>query len=329
MMTECGVSIIICAYTERRWDDLIAAVRSVQRQTAVAREVIVVVDHNPPLLERVRGHFPEIVALPNNEARGLSGARNTGIDAAHGALIAFLDDDAIAEPDWLERLCASFADPSILGSGGAVIPLWERGRPAWFPAEFDWVVGCTYRGLPARITPVRNPFGGCLCIRREVFETIGGFRSDIGRVEKRPLGCEETELCIRARQRWPGAFFVYEPRARIHHRVPAERARVSYFRARCYAEGRSKALVVRYVGTRDGLASERTYTLRTLPRGVAHGLGESVRRGDPMGAVRAAMIVMGLAVTVTGYATGRMSEWWGQIRNGRADVAIAQERLAR
>jgi GT2 family glycosyltransferase len=305
------VSVVICAYTEARWDDLVAAVESVRRQSASPREIIVVIDHNPDLLERVRTQIPDVVVIENKETQGLSGARNSGIAASRGEIIGFLDDDAVAAPDWLEQLCAHCEDSQVLGAGGAVEPMWLHGRPTWLPEEFYWVVGCTYRGLPQMATPVRNPFGGCMCVRREVFEIVGGFRSRVGRESTRPMGCEETELCIRARQRWPSRVFLYEPRAKIYHRVPASRVLWSYFRSRCYAEGLSKALVSRFVGVKDGLASERVHTFRTLPQGIARGLVDIILRRDPMGLVRAGAIMAGLVITTAGYLVGTMASWFG------------------
>jgi glycosyltransferase involved in cell wall biosynthesis len=302
------VSVVICAYTEARWDDLVTAVESVQQQSAPPREIVVVIDHNASLLERVRRHFPDVVAVDNKESRGLSGARNTGVAVARGEVIAFLDDDAVAAHDWLAQLNAGYSDPLVLGVGGTIKPMWVDGRPNWFPEEFNWVVGCTYRGTPRKTAPVRNLIGCNMSFRREVFEVIGGFRNGIGRVGTHPVGCEETELCIRANQRWPQSVLLYESRARVHHRVPSSRACWDYFRARCYAEGLSKALVARSVGTRDGLASERAYTFRTLPRGVIRGLADVAPRGDPTGLARAGAIVAGLAITTAGFLVGLVSE---------------------
>ncbi len=70
----------------------------------------------------------------------------------------------------------------MLGAGGSVIPRWETAKPSWFPEEFYWVVGCTYVGLPETRAPIRNPFGGAMCVRREIFETVGGFSEEIGRL---------------------------------------------------------------------------------------------------------------------------------------------------
>jgi len=301
------VSVIICAYTEERWHDLFAAVESLQQQSIPPREIIIVIDHNMRLLERVRAHIPGVIAIENSEPRGLSGGRNSGISIAQSTLIAFLDDDAVAKPDWLMRLSQCCEEPEVLGAGGGVDPLWSGKCPAWFPQEFYWVVGCSYVGLPEKLSVVRNPFGGCSCFRREVFEVVGGFRSGVGRAGKRPVGCEETELCIRAKQHWPQKVFLYEPQARIHHRISPKRAQWQYFCSRCYAEGLSKAIVVRYVGTKDGLASERTYILRTLPQGVVRGMMVGLFHLDLTGFLRAGAIIAGLMVTTIGYQVGAIS----------------------
>lgn len=302
-----SISAVICAYTEERWDDMCAAVDSLRRQTLPPSEILLVVDHNPALLARVRASLPGVVAIANRQERGLSGGKNSGIAAARGELIAFLDDDAVAAPDWLERLAAGYTHPEVLGVGGATDPAWTGERPSWFPEEFFWVVGCTYRGTPLAAEPVRNLFGGNASFRRSVFESVGGFRCDMGRVGKRPVGCEETEFCIRLRQRWPQGILRYEPGARIYHRVPASRGSWHYYHSRCYGEGLSKAMVARLVGSSDALATERGYTLRTLPQGIARGLGDAVRRSDAMGLARAASIVTGLAATTAGYLVGAVS----------------------
>jgi hypothetical protein len=158
--------------------------------------------------------------------------------------------------------------------------------------------------MPKSRAEVRNIMGGNASYRREVFDVVGGFRTDIGRAAgKRPMGCEETELCIRVRQSRPGVVLLYENRSVIHHLVPKDRERFSYFTSRCYAEGLSKALVAQNVGSQDALSSERSYATRTLPKGVARGLW-AVTRGDLWGVPRAAAIVVGLAVTAAGYLVG-------------------------
>jgi hypothetical protein len=299
------ISVIICAYTEDRWDDLAAAVESVQQQTLPPREIIVVIDHNPSLLKRVQEHIPGVVVVENTEVRGLRGARNSGIAVAQGKIIAFLDDDAVATPDWLTFLCEGYTDPQVLGTGGEVTPSWMEAKPTWLPEEFYWVVGCTYRGMPETIQSIRNPIGANMSFRREVFDTVGDFHSQNGHMGPRHAGgCEETELCIRARQCWPQSTFLYQPRAQVFHRVPASRTSWRYFCSRCYVEGLAKAVVAGHIGAKDSLASERSYTLHTLPQGVVRGLTDVLFHHDFTGFARAGAIVVGLAVTTTGYLVG-------------------------
>ncbi|GHO81115.1 glycosyl transferase family 2 [Ktedonobacter sp. SOSP1-85] len=300
------ISVIICAYTERRWDDLAAAVSSVQQQTLPAREIIVVIDHNPQLFNKAQADLTGIAVIQNQEERGLSGARNSGVAIAQGQFIAFLDDDALADANWLMLFQQVLQDPHILGVGGSVVPLWVDHNPSWLPEEFYWVVGCTYLGMPQNNAPIRNPIGASMCLRREVFESVGGFRSGIGRVGTRPIGCEETELCIRASQHWPVRQFFYQPQARVQHRVPGQRAQWSYFWSRCYAEGISKAFITRYVGTKDALSSENTYTFHTLPRGVTRNIKSVFTQHNPGGLLKAIAIITGLGVTAGGYIIGRL-----------------------
>jgi hypothetical protein len=101
---------------------------------------------------------------------------------------------------------------------------------------------------------------------------------------------------------------IYEPAALVQHAVPAQRATPGYFVRRCYSEGVSKARLARLVGRERGLASERTYTLQTLPQGVLRGIADTLLRRDPSGVLRAGAIYLGLTVTTAGYVVGLLSE---------------------
>ncbi|MGW8365332.1 glycosyltransferase family 2 protein [Streptomyces wedmorensis] len=311
--TPRGFSVVICVYTEERWEDILAAVDSVRKQSLPPLETLLVADHNERLLSRLTEEYAderlrgEVRVLANAGPRGLSAGRNTGIAAARGDLVAFLDDDAVAERDWLRYFAAAYDDPRVMAVGGRTLPAWASGRrPAWFPEEFDWVVGCTYRGLPPGRVPVRNVLGGNASFRRTAFDAAGGFATGIGRDgDRRPLGCEETELCIRLAKALPRAILLIDDRAVIHHKVPAARERFGYFRTRVYAEGLSKALVARSVGTQKGLESERRYTTRVLPAGVLRGAADALR-GRSGGAGRAGAILTGVTLAAGGYALGQL-----------------------
>ena len=303
-----SVTVLICAYTERRWDDVLLAVDSVYDGDLQPLEVVLVIDHNDDLLARAVAafeHRPGVRVVANAEGKGLSGARNTGVTAAAGDIVAFLDDDASATPGWLDRLVAAFADPDVIGVGGGADPIWPDDAPRWFPEEFGWVIGCSFVGQPTSPEPVRNVIGCNMAFRSEVFARVGGFAQSLRRVGTVPLGCEETEFCIRAGRAWPGSRIMLEPGLRVRHRVSEDRVRVKYFLSRCHAEGRSKAVVSKLVGAGDGLSSERTYTTKTLPVGVLRNLAMVWR--DPYGPARALAIVAGFTWTVAGYLRGRIS----------------------
>ena len=304
--TRPSTSVIVCAYTERRWEALCEAVEAAGAQGP--DEVIVVIDHNDALHRRTRLRFPTARVLANAGPRGLSGARNSGVEQATGEVLVFLDDDARPRPGWLSQMVGAFADDDVIGAGGVAVPRWQGPAPAWIPEEFLWVVGCSYRGVPTEQVEIRNPIGATMAFRREVFARIGGFTDGVGRVGRTPLGCEETELSIRAVSSIGGRI-VHVPESEVDHLVSSDRTRRSYFRRRCWAEGLSKAIVARLVGSGPALQSERGYVLRTLPAGVARGLLDAAR-GDGSGLARSGAIAAGLAITVAGYARGRLATGW-------------------
>jgi glycosyltransferase involved in cell wall biosynthesis/GT2 family glycosyltransferase len=298
------ISIVVCAYTDERLELLAAGVESLRNQTVAPHELVLVIDHAPELEAIARERWPDAQIVANSEQQGLSGARNTGVAECSGEIVAFLDDDAAAAPNWIERLGAAYLDPNVLGAGGSVRPNWETERPGWFPPEFDWVVGCTHSGMPQQVQAVRNLVGANMSFRREALLEAGGFRHELGRIGKIPAGAEETDLSIRVAQQNPGCEILYDPGAAVDHFVPAERASFEYFTSRCRGEGRSKAILAALVGGGDGLSEERTYTSRTLPLGFLRGIGDAFR-GDVDGLARAAMLVVGLATTTRGYLGGQ------------------------
>jgi glycosyltransferase involved in cell wall biosynthesis len=170
------ISVVVCAYTEDRWADLQAAVRSIEEQTVAAKEIVVVIDENPELLRRVEDSMPNVFALPNTGIRGAGGARNCGVAASSGSVIAFLDDDALAARDWIERATLALDDPGVIGVGGTIEPAWDSQAPNWMAEEFYWTLGCTYPGLPASRAPVRNLIATNMFVRRSAFLELGGFR---------------------------------------------------------------------------------------------------------------------------------------------------------
>jgi glycosyltransferase involved in cell wall biosynthesis len=294
------ISVVICAYTLDRQEDLVAAIESVLNQEIAVREVVVVIDYNDLLLKWVQSRYRALNVLPNSGPQGLSGGRNTGAAHCSGSVVAFLDDDAQAAPNWANELACTYSAGSVLGVGGWIEPSWVSGRPVWWPPEFDWVVGCSYVGLPKRRAIVRNMIGANMSLRRDVLMRAGGFHRGLGRLGTGATGGEETEMCIRVRSLFPNGEILFEPRAWVSHRVGPERSTWHYFVRRCWGEGQSKARVGSLASHTAALATERSYVLTTLSRSFLAGLVHGHWR-------RALAIGIGLAVTTAGYVHGYLS----------------------
>lgn len=309
------ISVVICAYTLDRWRELNAAVRSVQAQTHPAHEIFLVIDRNEALRARAAAEIPGVTVVTNMGAPGLSGGRMTGAEPAMAPVIAFLDDDAVADENWLAELVKAYADPRVLGAGGHIDPCWSEPPPAWFPPEFNWVVGCTYPGMRVVGGQIRNMIGANMSVRADVLRRAGGFEPKLGRLAEISGTCDDTEFCIRAARLHPGGFFVYCPKARVRHLVSAHRATWRYFAHRCRMEGHAKALLTSLTGTKDGLGSECRYILDVLPRALAREIGAALhgRRGA-LG--RAGAICAGVAITSAAYLRKRLA------------LAIARDDLA-
>lgn len=294
MITDPSLGVLVCTHAEERLDQLVSALHSIARQTRRADEVLVVVDGTEELAERVRAAVPDVKVLGLGRNHGVSVARTRGAAALGTDLVVFLDDDAEAEPGWLERLLEPLADPTVLGSSGRSVARFLGRRPRWLADEFLWVVGCSYRGMPTERARVRNFFGGCALVRRETFLEVGGFDPEVGHHGTVVGGGEEADFCLRAAAA-TGGTFAFEPAAVIHHRVPTARLTWGYYLTRCYGEGRMKARMARRQAA--GALGPETAFARRMPLAVLTALGT----GHPS---RALGLVAGCAAVAAGLVRG-------------------------
>jgi glucosyl-dolichyl phosphate glucuronosyltransferase len=308
------ISAIVCTHRIERWPWLLECLASLENQTLEPLEVIVVVDGQPEIKRLLNERDHRAIALSTPRPSGLSVARNLGLSRASGKYVAFLDDDAVADSLWLETLRSVLEHETVAGVGGSSLPNWEGSKPGWMPEELLWTVGCSYRGMPATQSDVRNVYGGSACYRRDIFTRFGGFDVNLGRTAVGLAGCEETELCLRVHSKSPELRFVHEPKAVIHHRVPAGRQKVSYVLKRCASEGRSKAIlrILHGDSSNHPLAREARYLVRTVPYGIASNIKQFLR-GDGWGLVRAALLGIAIIRTVLSYGVTRLRSLLGDL----------------
>ena len=316
-------TVVMPTYDQKRWPFLVAAVKSILAGPDQPRQVVICVDHEEELYKQIRATWPHLTAVLNTRERGASVTRNTGAEFADTPFIAFLDDDILVQEGWLSRLLEPLADPDVIGTGGGVVPGWQDGRPSWFPAEFDWVVGASFRGMPTVQSTVRNVWAENMAVRTDVFRAVGGFRTDFGKVGLRNSP-EDTDLCIRMAAHVVGARWVYAPDALAEHHVPIARATFSYFLRRSYLEGQGKVEMAHLLGRKEKLQDERDYVRKTLPSGIAAGLWAAARHGQVDGLFKAGAILAGILAAGVGAATGIFS--WSRRSTGASPWRVMVRR---
>jgi GT2 family glycosyltransferase len=288
-----SISVVIACYSLERLDSIEAALNSVRKQSLEPRRVVLAVDNNLPLAEHAAAKFDWVTVVSNVSGRGASATRNAGVAAVDTEFTAFLDDDETADPDWLLELVAPFTDPAVVGTGGKYAPLWEGGKPPWFPDDFAWVVGGAYDGMPTTTSVVRNVWSGNMAVRTAAFRAVGGFRADFGKQEgvSEP---EDTDLCIRMAA--GGGHWMYVPSAVIWHEVPLRRTGFGFFTQRCLAEGRGKAAMRDRLGSDSAIDTERDYVRRAAVRAL-----RNVVSFDPQRTRRGLAALTGLAYAGAGF----------------------------
>lgn len=243
MAERLSISVIITTYAIARLGNVLELLDSLAAQTYPAIEVIVVTEASVELRdgiadrlrERNRNNFRQ---LSNDGPRGASAARNVGIKAAKGDIIAFVDDDTLVPPEWVAAIAETFRDDSVIGVTGPSSPIWPDGKEAaWLPKELYWVIGCTDWFEPGGITEVRNVWLQNASFRREAFRAAGlldvglgprdselGFK---GNEMKRGVVSEEVEFSLRVRRETQKRV-VFNPDVKACHRVGAERLALGY-----------------------------------------------------------------------------------------------------
>ncbi|QLK27053.1 glycosyltransferase [Natrinema zhouii] len=237
------VSVILCTYALDTYDDFCEAATSVLEQTYDGIELVIVVDGVEAVYDRVREDFggrDDIVIHCNDENRGLLASRNHGVELASGDIVAFLDDDAVADKAWIESLVEAYDEENAIAVGGKMTPRWVAGKPAFLPEEFYWLIGVTHRGFADGASEVRNTFGSNISFRRDVFLNLDGFDTDIGgRKGDKNLQGGETELCARMQQEY-GRGVRYVPDATVEHKVFEYRIDPTWLLERAFWQGYSK-----------------------------------------------------------------------------------------
>ena len=294
-MSNPLVSIVVCAHRIDRLQDILEAIDSLKAQSYHEIEIITVIDGNPELYEKIRSlaEDPRILVTLNEKNLGLSESRNKGLSMSKGDIIAFFDDDAIAEANWVEELVKMYIDRDAIAAGGCILPLWLGGKPMWLPQEFYWLVGATHKGFPEDVGEVRNTFGSNLSFKSDMLRSLGGFRGAMGLKAKGQLQSEETEICDRMKDKF-GKGVVYNNKAIVHHKVFPERLKWRFLLGRAFWQGYSKRVMMEMGHSLE----EEGKFLRTVQNGVF----DRVKSGSLIKYCQLAVLLVLTSAVGLGYA---------------------------
>jgi len=266
------LSIIVTSYSLDRLQDVQELLDSLHRQSYRNTEIVLVGEGDAELCHRVRAYaqsrnISNLKLVFNSGRPGLSAARDLGARHARAEILAFIDDDALAYPDWAEQMVRSFSDETVVGLTGPALPLWVDRPNGWFPEELYWILGCTGWSKANGLQDIRNVWGMNMAFRREAFRRAAGFSQDMGGVQGRRLHGEEVELSLRVRKE-TGGRILYNPEVRVMHKVQGRRLSTRWISKTSYWTGYTrhalKRLSQRYGVEDDFLSVERGLLVRIL-----------------------------------------------------------------
>jgi GT2 family glycosyltransferase len=302
------LSVVVTTYSQDRLPDLFALLTSLNTQTYPNLEIIFVGERSAELSGIVSDYakkhlFSNVTVLFNGGVPGLASARNVGIRRATGEIVAFLDDDVIAFPDWASHTVAGLAEDTVAGVTGPALPLWEDPQMAWFPEELYWILSCTAWSGWDRVREVRNAWGMNSAFHRRTFDSVGLFLTQTG-YHAGPFA-EDNEFSLRVRLR-TGKRILYIPQARVWHRVHRHRLDWSFMRSRAYWIGRSRRNLIRAYASEQppssSLSQEHELLRRILRRRIPNDLASIF--SDPSRSIRRlAAITWALLFVAIGYYT--------------------------
>lgn len=303
------ISVIVCAYSLERYHYLLQTIQSLRGQVFPVEEIVVIIDKNASLYRQLvsdakLNDWGNVKVIFNQELKGLSYARNVGIKETKGDIVAFIDDDAVADPTWTQAMVASFAEDERIGAiTGSTIPRWESNAP-WFPKELYWMISCSYE-TAASTYEVERSFGTNMAFRRVVLDQVGLFDERLGLQGKKWIGGEDTELVWRVKQ---GGFKIMcNPNVKVFHAIPAKRLEFNALLKRAYVGGVSEGNMIRVTGHRVSPYARRDYlsTLlfeffpRRMREAIVHRSRVALKQVSLVGAI---LVFWGIGFCL-GYAT--------------------------
>lgn len=228
----------ICTY--QRYEFLDVAIQSVLEQSLSRTAFqILVIDNSPDVTisqkASLRWANESVVTWLHEKTAGLSNARNIATAKANAPIIAFLDDDAVADKNWLEAIIAAFEKlgPEAHVIGGQVRPIFGAPRPKWLNEHLLGYLSVCTLGEHVRFLELGEwVVGANIAYRTNALKAVGGFNTSLGRVGGGASLMSNDETELEERIHAVGGRTGYTPHAAVDHFIPADRLTQEWFRRR-------------------------------------------------------------------------------------------------
>jgi len=258
------ISLIICTYN--RADSLNETLNSLANQSYEKKNwELIIVDNNSPdhtkeIVNSFHDKFPNLI-YQFEKKQGLSFARNTGINLAHGEIIVFTDDDVLPESSWLEKIKINMEKYHCAACGGYIAPQWESPPPAWLTEIFYGFLAIkTDLNGPRQLTTSDElPFGANMAFRKEIFSTYSLFDTQKGRKGNELSSGEDSDMFQNILDGKETVF--YFPDIKVKHKVEAFRTKKKYFRRWRYQSSKNIALTSKFEGAKK-ICNIPTYIIK-------------------------------------------------------------------
>lgn len=226
-VSDCNITVAICTYN--RAEVLMQTLQSykgIKLPNGVKVELLVVDNNstdNTSVVVNDLIKLDDSVRYTFEPNPGLSNARNTAIKVSNGNIIAFVDDDVFFHSDWLEVLVDVFErNQECVSLGGKVLPHFEIAKPDWLPDDKLWIYGVTrYGDIEIPLEPPNIPIGCNMAFRKQIFDKIGLFNVELGRIGNNLLSGEENAIFNEIAD--IGGLVLYSPDVIVYHRIPEYR----------------------------------------------------------------------------------------------------------
>ena len=247
------ISAIVCTYNRcESLRDTLRGLQAQQTRGGLQTEIVVVdnnsADHTRDVVEEAMRHGPWPMRYVFEPRQGISHARNRGIREAHGDIVAFTDDDVVADADWVQALYNAMTVHEADCVGGKIVPLWMQAPPKWLEEAIThrrFLAVYSLLDLGPELIVAAHPeqgvaYGANIAFRKAIFSEMGVFSSDLGLRGMLHLVGEDTEMIERVVR--AGKRVVYTPHAVVHHKIGPERMKKSYIRQWKYYQGLSQGI---------------------------------------------------------------------------------------